>query len=164
MGLAIWRIGRGASSSIHLRTQTRRHFSFSMHCSAFSFLLYNSIVLLTLFSHKNSVDQDKISERKQEIMSDDESFVDVSVAQDGGIKKKILTAAPEGALGPPPNGNEVEAHYTGEFLFSSCFPFLLSYDFVSLLNIYYLYYSHLLIFAYYYYYYCYYRNIGFGWK
>ena len=46
-------------------------------------------------------------------MSDDESFVDVSVAQDGGIKKKILTAAPEGALGPPPNGNEVEAHYTG---------------------------------------------------
>ena len=51
-------------------------------------------------------------------MSDDESFVDVSVAQDGGIKKKILTAAPEGALGPPPNGNEVEAHYTGEFFFS----------------------------------------------
>ena len=54
---------------------------------------------------------------KQEIMSDDESFVDVSVAQDGGIKKKILTAAPEGALGPPPNGNEVEAHYTGELFF-----------------------------------------------
>ena len=51
-------------------------------------------------------------------MSDDESFVDVSVAQDGGIKKKILTAAPEGALGPPPNGNEVEAHYTGEYFFS----------------------------------------------
>ena len=75
-------------------------------------------------------------------MSDDESFVDVSVAQDGGIKKKILTAAPEGALGPPPNGNEVEAHYTGE-LFSSYFSLPLSYDFVSLLNIYYLYYSHL---------------------
>lgn len=46
-------------------------------------------------------------------MSDDELFIDVSIAQDGGIKKKILTAAPEGALGPPPNGNEVEAHYTG---------------------------------------------------
>lgn len=48
-------------------------------------------------------------------MADDESFIDVSVAQDGGVQKKILTAAPEGAQGPPPNGNEVEAHYTGEF-------------------------------------------------
>jgi len=46
-------------------------------------------------------------------MADDESFIDVSVAQDGGVQKKILTAAPEGAQGPPPNGNEVEAHYTG---------------------------------------------------
>lgn len=45
-------------------------------------------------------------------MSDNE-FIDVSVAQDGGVQKKILEAAPEGALGPPPNGNEVEAHYTG---------------------------------------------------
>ena len=75
-------------------------------------------------------------------MSDDESFVDVSVAQDGGIKKKILTAAPEGALGPPPNGNEVEAHYTGEFFFFlSYFSFPLSYDFVYPFNIYYLYHS-----------------------
>ena len=47
-------------------------------------------------------------------MSDNE-FIDVSVAQDGGVEKKILEAAPEGALGPPPNGNEVEAHYTGAF-------------------------------------------------
>lgn len=45
-------------------------------------------------------------------MSDNE-FIDVSIAQDGGVQKKILEAAPEGALGPPPNGNEVEAHYTG---------------------------------------------------
>lgn len=45
-------------------------------------------------------------------MSDNE-FIDVSVAQDGGVQKKILQAAPEGALGPPPNGNEVQAHYTG---------------------------------------------------
>jgi peptidylprolyl isomerase len=45
-------------------------------------------------------------------MSDNE-FIDVSVAQDGGVQKKIIEAAPEGALGPPPNGNEVEAHYTG---------------------------------------------------
>ena len=47
--------------------------------------------------------------------NDDESFIDVSVAQDGGVQKKILTAAAEGARGPPPNGNEVEAHYTGTF-------------------------------------------------
>eukprot|EP00537_Pseudo-nitzschia_pungens_P007450 CAMPEP_0172377894 /NCGR_PEP_ID=MMETSP1060-20121228/69146_1 /TAXON_ID=37318 /ORGANISM="Pseudo-nitzschia pungens, Strain cf. cingulata" /LENGTH=503 /DNA_ID=CAMNT_0013105605 /DNA_START=492 /DNA_END=2003 /DNA_ORIENTATION=- len=47
-------------------------------------------------------------------MSADESeYIDVSVAQDGGVLKKILEAAPEGARGPPPNGNEVEAHYTG---------------------------------------------------
>mmetsp|Transcript_8624 Transcript_8624/g.17918 ORF Transcript_8624/g.17918 Transcript_8624/m.17918 type:complete len:491 (+) Transcript_8624:119-1591(+) len=45
-------------------------------------------------------------------MSDNE-FIDVSVAQDGGVQKKILQAAPEGALGPPPSGNEVDAHYTG---------------------------------------------------
>jgi hypothetical protein len=69
-------------------------------------------------------------------MSDDELFIDVSIAQDGGIKKKILTAAPEGALGPPPNGNEVEAHYTGEFFFFSSFSFPLSYDIVFLFNIY----------------------------
>jgi hypothetical protein len=40
--------------------------------------------------------------------------IDVSVAQDGGIMKTIIEAAPEGALGPPPNGMEVTAHYTGE--------------------------------------------------
>ena len=45
--------------------------------------------------------------------ADDNQFIDVSVAQDGGVQKKILEAAPEGAMGPPPNGNEVEAHYTG---------------------------------------------------
>lgn len=46
-------------------------------------------------------------------MSDDNDFIDVSIAQDGGVTKKILEAAPDGAPGPPPNGNEVEAHYTG---------------------------------------------------
>ena len=39
--------------------------------------------------------------------------IDVSVAQDGGIMKTILEAAPEGALGPPPPGCEVSAHYVG---------------------------------------------------
>lgn len=43
--------------------------------------------------------------------------IDVSVAQDGGIMKTIIEAAPEGALGPPPNGSEVTAHYTGEKYF-----------------------------------------------
>jgi FKBP-type peptidyl-prolyl cis-trans isomerase len=41
------------------------------------------------------------------------SWIDVSKAQDGGVKKKILLAAPEGAAGPPPKNVEVTAHYTG---------------------------------------------------
>ncbi len=40
-------------------------------------------------------------------------LVDVSAAQDGGIMKRVIQAAPEGALGPPPKGMEVSAHYTG---------------------------------------------------
>ncbi len=48
-------------------------------------------------------------------MSESE-LIDVSVAQDGGIMKKIIKAAPDGAKGPPPDGYEVTAHYTG----SSC--------------------------------------------
>ena len=43
----------------------------------------------------------------------DAEFIDVSIAQDGGVMKKITQAAPEGAEGPPPKGMEVEAHYTG---------------------------------------------------
>jgi FKBP-type peptidyl-prolyl cis-trans isomerase len=39
--------------------------------------------------------------------------IDVSVAQDGGIMKTILSAAPEDAPGPPFPGSEVTAHYTG---------------------------------------------------
>merc|ERR1719183_1496771 len=39
--------------------------------------------------------------------------IDVTIAQDGGIMKTILEAAPEGAAGPPPNGCVVTAHYTG---------------------------------------------------
>lgn len=38
---------------------------------------------------------------------------DVSVAQDEGVMKLITQEAPEGAAGPPPNGYEVTAHYTG---------------------------------------------------
>ncbi|KAL7578212.1 hypothetical protein ACA910_012638 [Epithemia clementina (nom. ined.)] len=44
---------------------------------------------------------------------DTADWIDVSVAQDGGVKKKILQAAPDGAEGPPPSGYEVTAHYTG---------------------------------------------------
>lgn len=44
-------------------------------------------------------------------MPDD--LVDVSIAQDGGVKKRILTPAPEGARGPPPKGYVVTSHYTG---------------------------------------------------
>ena len=49
-------------------------------------------------------------------MSDDDGYVDVSLAKDGGVMKKILKEAPADALGPPPLGNEVEAHYTGKFI------------------------------------------------
>ena len=43
----------------------------------------------------------------------EEGWVDVSKAADGGVTKKVLQAAPEGAAGPPPQGYEVTAHYTG---------------------------------------------------
>ena len=43
----------------------------------------------------------------------EKEWIDVSIAQDGGVKKKILREAPESASGPPPLGNEVTAHYTG---------------------------------------------------
>jgi peptidylprolyl isomerase len=43
----------------------------------------------------------------------DVEWIDVSVAQDKGVQKKIVQAALEGARGPPPHGNEVTAHYTG---------------------------------------------------
>ena len=46
-------------------------------------------------------------------MSVEEGFIDVSKAQDGGVMKKIIQEAPEGAAGPPPNGYEITAHYTG---------------------------------------------------
>jgi hypothetical protein len=48
---------------------------------------------------------------------DDADFIDVSFDKDGGVLKKILRAAPEDAKGPPPKGNEVEAHYTGAFVY-----------------------------------------------
>ena len=37
----------------------------------------------------------------------------IDVTGDGGILKKIIKAAPDDAAGPPPNGFEVIAHYTG---------------------------------------------------
>ena len=42
-----------------------------------------------------------------------DEWVDVSKKQDRGVLKKILHAAAEDASGPPPNGYEVSAHYTG---------------------------------------------------
>ncbi len=45
----------------------------------------------------------------------DAEYVDVSIAQDGGVLKKILQAPPEDADGPPPQGTVVTAHYTGKF-------------------------------------------------
>ena len=42
-----------------------------------------------------------------------DEWIDVSKKQDRGVLKKILQAAAEDASGPPPNGYEVSAHYTG---------------------------------------------------
>jgi len=42
-----------------------------------------------------------------------ENLVDVSLAQDGGVKKRIMKAAPDDARGPPPLNYRVTAHYTG---------------------------------------------------
>lgn len=42
-----------------------------------------------------------------------EEWIDVSEAQDGGVKKKIVKAASDDAKGPPPSGYVVTAHYTG---------------------------------------------------
>ena len=40
-------------------------------------------------------------------------WIDVSKLQDGGVLKKVTREAPSEARGPPPNGYEVTAHYTG---------------------------------------------------
>jgi len=53
--------------------------------------------------------------------AEDENWIDVTEAQDGGIMKKILQEAPEGARGPVPNGYEVTAHYTGTLEYVSKF-------------------------------------------
>ena len=42
-----------------------------------------------------------------------DEWIDVSKKQDRGVLKKILQAAAEDASGPPPDGYEVSAHYTG---------------------------------------------------
>ena len=45
--------------------------------------------------------------------TDEQQAIDVSIAQDGGVMKTILEAAPDDALGPPFVGSEITAHYTG---------------------------------------------------
>jgi hypothetical protein len=45
--------------------------------------------------------------------TDEQQAIDVSIAQDGGVMKTILEAAPNNALGPPFDGSEITAHYTG---------------------------------------------------
>ena len=50
------------------------------------------------------------------VSSEADEWIDVSHALDGGVLKKILQAAPEGAAGPPPDGSKVESHYTGRLL------------------------------------------------
>lgn len=45
--------------------------------------------------------------------SEQDKGTDVSIAQDGGVLKKITQEAPADAAGPPPKGYEVTAHYTG---------------------------------------------------
>lgn len=64
-------------------------------------------------------------------MADEEGFIDVSFAKDGGVLKKIIKEAPEGASGPPPNGNEVEAHYTGKLLVVSMSSYIVDVLFVG---------------------------------
>ena len=66
----------------------------------------------------------------------DEELIDVSLAKDGGVKKKILKEAPDGADGPPPSGYEVTAHYTGKstcfvWFFLHCVLFNLHYSSIS---------------------------------
>ena len=43
----------------------------------------------------------------------DDEWIDVSIAQDGGVRKKILHPAADDAQGPPPDGFQITAHYTG---------------------------------------------------
>ena len=55
-----------------------------------------------------------IQKKKERSMSSNDDLIDVSAAQDGGVQKRIIEAAPDGAEGPPPLGYEVTAHYTGK--------------------------------------------------
>jgi hypothetical protein len=70
----------------------------------------STINLTTLHTRHLTLNTQQLS-----IMSaEDEVWIDVTAAQDGGILKKITKAAPENAAGPPPKGYEVTAHYTGK--------------------------------------------------
>lgn len=46
-------------------------------------------------------------------MQVDDEWMDVTLTKDNGVRKKILEIAPEDARGPPPQGFEIVAHYTG---------------------------------------------------
>lgn len=93
-------------------------FSIDFHASSRS---QRSIDLHPRFSHKQTL-HSITSTASASLAFQASAFqtmsepIDVSVAQDGGIMKTIIEPAPEGALGPPPNGTEVIAHYTGEYL------------------------------------------------
>lgn len=66
-----------------------------------------------------NVEEDTAMKVEEEVMTmatEEEEWVDVSVAKDGGVLKKVLQVAADGAEGPPPDGYEVEAHYTGRLL------------------------------------------------
>ena len=48
--------------------------------------------------------------------------------------KTIIEAAPEGALGPPPIGTEVTAHYTGESILAASSQALMASGIFALLH------------------------------
>jgi phosphopantothenoylcysteine synthetase/decarboxylase len=77
--------------------------------SIFKYIPYLSSSTFNLKNHHNF----KLSTTNQQIInmsSEEGEWIDVSVAQDGGVMKKITEEAPEGASGPPPAFNEVTAH------------------------------------------------------
>ena len=104
---------------LNFSTEIHRDRSTQQGCAARFFLVSvklrhprNGFLPTTTQRRKQSKAKQIQSEPKRTTMADE--WIDVSVAQDGGVKKKVLQAAPEGAAGPPPKGYEVTAHYTGE--------------------------------------------------
>lgn len=83
-----------------------------LKCSSWIFALQSFLQELPLtVSHFHYINR---TNKAIKTMADtNEGWIDVSVAQDGGVMKKILQAAPDGAMGPPPEGYLVDAHYVG---------------------------------------------------